>query len=613
MSFIKLFSLALTILVSFKGLAVDLTMVPSSRSVSDAHRLHEERLKLFTDEAVGQPLRKIGQSNFMGPILGRILTGQKLEEVNSLILDPNTGPVGEVGTDFPGIFRGVCSRKGDYDFFLTTLIPLTYEGLERGYLSEAAYHKLMTKLLTVTGNNHPTWVTIGHCLSIKETENHILMTESARYLTNQLWNKHYPLDLRFDNEKNGFNVWLLRHLQQFLKKDFEEYNSRPYQGYAMMPIMNLVSYAKDERVKLAATMVLDYLSAKFAIQSSQLRRSPPICRQHEFSRITNLFNGDQMTAFFAQLAGNNDIFQYNNPKGSMSYGAPFAMFAGFGKYRPHDMILDLIIHNDQVLEQRVRHAGVESYYKHPKFLITAGGRYRNFFDAGTKKMDAWAYPTSIMSNTGNEIDRSQLLRFEGASKESKRNNMCQYKNFACGMNLKLPPLPEGCLVEKGEWKFINYDSEQCPLKYGYFAAIRVKPYPRPGLFQHRVANDFGTIEVVDSQNLNFEQFMNSTMNSNQSLLTHKSGNVYHTLDGQLIEFNPGDNSLKTSPISKVNGKDLFPEKFSDWDFLSGNVMKSKGDGKIVITNPKVGMSIILDYRNPLAPKKEVIKLDQSID
>src|SRR5690606_9696159 len=115
-----------------------------------------------------------------------------------------------------------------------------------------------------------------------------------------------------------------------LKKDFEEYNSRPYQGHSIMPILNLISYAQDERIVTAATMVLDYLSAKFAVQSSQLRRSSPICRQEKYAKRTSLLSGDHLTAIFAQLAGNIEILNHNNPAGAghLNYGSKSALFAG---------------------------------------------------------------------------------------------------------------------------------------------------------------------------------------------------------------------------------------------------------------------------------------------
>lgn len=39
-----------------------------------------------------------------------------------------------------------------------------------------------------------------------------------------------------------------------------------------------------------------------------------------------------------------------------------------------------------------------------------------------------------------------------------------------------------------------------------------------------------------------------------------------------------------------------PLYFANWSFLSGNVLTSKGDGRIVIRTENLGKSLILDYR-----------------
>ena len=39
-----------------------------------------------------------------------------------------------------------------------------------------------------------------------------------------------------------------------------EYNSRLYQGYALMPITNLAGFSKNKKVKAAAQDILDHLS-----------------------------------------------------------------------------------------------------------------------------------------------------------------------------------------------------------------------------------------------------------------------------------------------------------------------------------------------------------------
>ena len=72
--------------------------------------------------------------------------------------------------------------------------------------------------------------------------------------------------------------WLLTAFRSELASDFIEYNARPYQGYQAIALQNLYSYSQDQNVRTAAGMVLDYLSAKIAMSSNQMRRAVPYRR-----------------------------------------------------------------------------------------------------------------------------------------------------------------------------------------------------------------------------------------------------------------------------------------------------------------------------------------------
>ena len=82
---------------------------------------------------------------------------------------------------------------------------------------------LIFKLLNTAGNQHYKKFKLGLCGKITDTENHILMTESARYLTNDLradfYRKHNkPVPKEIDNDLNGFHQWWIDHLEK-LKKE----------------------------------------------------------------------------------------------------------------------------------------------------------------------------------------------------------------------------------------------------------------------------------------------------------------------------------------------------------------------------------------------------------
>jgi hypothetical protein len=197
------------------------------------------------------------------------------------------------------------------------LLPLAY--LYYDVLTPEAREKLITVLLatgrihraalddTLTSGAAPNdWSRAGRIkllgvvkvADVPETENHVLMIATARYLTNQLLYPRFlgktigpgvPLWPFYDNRRNG-NVddsvptcmdQVLYLLRNKLRDDFAEYNAKPYQEETRWALLNLFSYAYDAEVRLAAGMVLDYVSAHIAVSSSDLRRMVPFRRRNE--------------------------------------------------------------------------------------------------------------------------------------------------------------------------------------------------------------------------------------------------------------------------------------------------------------------------------------------
>src|SRR5262249_4972523 len=116
-------------------------------------------------------------------------------------------------------------------------------------------------------------------------------------------------------------LYLLRNK---LRDDFAEYNAKPYQEETRWAILNLFSYAYDAEVRLAAGMVLDYVSAHIAVSSCDLRRMVPFRRRNEdpyqrqnttgpgfmaVRQLDGLHGADPMAAHFAVHAGNTRAYR----------------------------------------------------------------------------------------------------------------------------------------------------------------------------------------------------------------------------------------------------------------------------------------------------------------
>jgi hypothetical protein len=252
---------------------------------------------------------------------------------------------------------------------------------------------------------------------VPETENHLLGINAARYLVNQLlFQRSY--DPQYDNNRNGDSNQSIEPTTQFileflgtvpghsgsLNNDFLEYNARPYQSEAIWPLLNLATYAYDSRVKMAARMVLDYISAKVAVSSCNLRRIAPFRRRNETEyygpldsngylqspllQSTNIggsnFEPDPQLSIFAQLAGNLEMLGAGIP--GATNRAPEVDYdenmvhAGISDYRVPDPILDLFVNpkHRQFYQSFHHDAGNgiyadELYYGSPSYWISAGG------------------------------------------------------------------------------------------------------------------------------------------------------------------------------------------------------------------------------------------------
>jgi hypothetical protein len=336
---------------------------------------------------------------------------------------------------------GPIDFGGDYDMGLPYLITLYYRYYNE--MQETDPHLgdyLLNTLFNVRGmlGGHeeewvsegdykagfPEWIDKGF-ISIPETENHLLAIETERYLINQLLYQQTHDD-QYDNLRNGRDSlnqcvygcdnystteWLLRTLAGKVRRDFLEYNARPYEDQDMAPLLDLCTYAYDDRVRLAARMVLDYISAKVAVSSNDLRRVLPFRRRNEDEYYGPSFGGgflgspllyqpdnssyktEPQTVWYCMLAGNTEMYALNtgsdkNPLGTNL--APWEMAsdmvqAGLCDYRVPPSILDLFVTAPhRRFYQRFHHntdtptgdSGIfadELYAGSPSYLITAGG------------------------------------------------------------------------------------------------------------------------------------------------------------------------------------------------------------------------------------------------
>ncbi|MBI2519007.1 MAG: hypothetical protein HYV97_01260 [Bdellovibrio sp.] len=593
--------------------SVDFTFVPVATSVEQSKALFNQRgeqvLKYWLQREQGEFSKKtIG---FGVPALARIIAGEDTISLNHLILNPATTPYAKYGSSL-SILGGLCQRNGDYDFMLQHLIRLAYVKKDSDVLWPQTRHKITHQLLTAKGNDHYRTFRLGICGVHEDSENHILMTETSRYLTNQLILDDGGEDAsrnQYDNALNGFNHWMLNHLQGFFVDFFDEYNSRPYQGYTVLSLNNLHSFARDPKVRLKAEMLLDLLSGIFAVQSNGLRRSIPFRRQPLYQPVPQTYAADGETARFAMLAGNYTYMQKLEKPFIAPYGSHFMLSALVSDYRIPDLMLDLMIekqHNPYF--QKIRHQNVEIFSSSKNGLLSAGGLYRNRFDVGTKLSDGWARPTVLIATRDGYSDFRDWIHFKGHKKRLKRKNTCVAPGFACGLGPVIPStIPSECTHKTGHWTFLNLNAPACSMvDYGLHVALYKKDCE--SLACKKAAQSFGFLEVREASELPFELFMAKILNSNQGRKFFSRGeNIFTTSRGTNIRFEIAPAKENLWEIIAINGK-MQERNFEKWPLFQGDILNSPKKGLITIDNPFLKQRMILDTTVPLQPRKKLVEL-----
>lgn len=408
---------------------------------------------------------------------------------------------GWCGTFGPGVdaFSDLLSKfhNGDYEMTQMYLLPIAYAYYEeltpeaREYLigvllARGRIHRPRVDDTFTSGRNPEDWSRAGFVsplaahYRIGETENHILMILTARYLTNQLLYQR-DNDLKYDNRRNGMDwvdgEWkrvgpdctglLLILLGWMLRNDFSEYNAKPYQRYTRLALLNLCSYAYDHEVRLAARMVLDYISAHVAVSSNDLRRLVPFRRINDvndkpkYSKLLDAtfmdvallesnHGADPLVEHFAIQTGQTRAFETPGPLRPWPWGiegnGTEATMEALSDYRLPPSIHDLFL-NDRHRRffQRLHRFvmpdveltgrnvdNMEIYAGSPSYLITAGGEPGKWaIDPGPPDVQLFTLD-NIQKQLGAAVTTSFMPTGQsaGPGSQNRARDLIQFSNFS---------------------------------------------------------------------------------------------------------------------------------------------------------------------------------------
>lgn len=592
---------------------------------------------------------------------------------------------GWCGTFGPGIEGSVDlitkTVEGNYDMGQMHLIPLVYRYYDE--LTPPAREHLINELLqkgiihrpneddTHTSGSVPgDWARAGFISplgahkDIGETENHILMILTARYFSNQLLYQRTQSPVH-DNRRNGIEGGphctdlVLSLLRNILRDDFSEYNAKNYQQETRWALLNLCTYAYDHEVRLAARLVLDYVSARVAVSSSDLRRMVPFRRRNEGKNVTQLPGGfmgvgllewqlgaDPLTRFFTLQTGNTRAYESKNLEKlppdhqfearpwdwSIAEGGNDLVIEVLSDYRLPPSIHDLFVNDlHRRFFQRLRRTprpeetGGNRNVDHmeinagsPSYLITAGGEpapwaidphFGGIVLPNQDQQLGVAVTTSFMptgqsAGQGTQNMASQLIQFGSFSDEpGEVANYGVAPDFACGHRMYKPPWVQGEV--EGQFLFVRQGSAE-PNRPGFYLAI------------YEQENGFSLLEAHDvwlHPGLTFREFKDSVRARNPSL--HIESGVpaqYTTHNGNRIQFVIWDDEEREEadagavvlrvdygegdPADRIGDAGNITDKF-----LNGTIMNSPGEAVVQISNPFLGTTITLDLSDRWHPKR----------
>jgi hypothetical protein len=501
-------------------------------------------------------------------------------------------------------------------------------------------------------------------IRLPETENHRLMIESSKYLTNNAMLRELEA-VGYDKgsvdakkaEQKQVREWLLGQLKKFTINDFDEYNSRPYTDFSLESILNLYDFSNlegfsdDKEMCTASAIVLDLSAAKFVAGSNRGRRIAPYRRRTYYDGTAadhtaprNLYNmtdgADHEVVRALLLAGQTQLL----PDGVPAPLTGGAVNTAVSDYRLPDALFEIVADRDSTstaypFSQSIRHAGIESYYASRAFTMSYGGirtpAALNFY--GTELFNhsdrGIAMPISIVptiagSNATDAGSRTtdDVFSFLGDGTEDRRSeNLCGWQGFICGISphksdsFRNCTSPDSSPDESGAIYFFVNSADCLPTVAGPHFYLAAKRAPCPDTFCKKGLL-YGLMEITESPaeidvsspsaakgskeqiDEKFDTFKADRKEALSASVPDKEGNgIYITATGDHINYQIKQDH---SHISSVNGASK-PQFSSSSGFLTqGDIINSEGNGKIHIMNPSKGGGEILaiDFTDALHPQ-----------
>jgi len=288
---------------------------------------------------------------------------------------------------------------------------------------------------------------------VRDTENHILMTEGTRALRNR-WLIKSGIDTspRHVRRTSKHAKALAGFIDDLETCGLYEFNSQPYGGYTMAAVLVIHAFAEEPELAAASRRLLDRLSYQYAISSMGLRRIVPFRRHLKRADRTGVYD-DPFTAAMVSWYGDSlltgDIAKQPNLHHAI---LPAAM-----PYRPGPLVDKLMLEpgSTQGLIRigRGKGSSPEIHHRGDGYHISAGGV------SWGKGSGIVAKPTVLIRDDG-VTDLTGMLRIVGVGELTTWNNTGVHQDFAVGNGSLVIPDGWQPAAESGNWRLFPLGTDR---------------------------------------------------------------------------------------------------------------------------------------------------------
>ena len=366
-------------------------------------------------------------------ILAHLVLGRDIEQINANLI--KLKPWADHGS------TGPFHKSGDYDFSEISWCSLLYLFGDKPAILYPETREHLVNVLIGNSGAKPALRMPGTGKLFRETENHILMGEVSRYLKNQWLHEHGDTALAFNNEKSGFETWLLNHLDEKFKGGFYEFNSNPYAGYSFQALNTLFSFAHSDTVRKATNKLLNEIVYEYSLSSIELKRYP-VYRRQPWRASNTSFDWDPISSIVRVLVNKKTGASW--PVREKQHGLITLLL----RYEINDQLTKLLIEKNIGYFACLGHGrkgSPEIYSGNKNYVLGAGGVQRGLLS------QLAARPTILLLKDGVQHADS-CFRLCGKGKMPHWNNTGVYGSFACASGPVMIPLQYQPIAEKKEWK-----------------------------------------------------------------------------------------------------------------------------------------------------------------